>query len=471
MAMATNKKTAQLEIPVPRVHHYAFAFRFVPQLAFNDPHTALLLGLDMPKGVINNYWKQCGDSLSTKDRVEPKGLMSELITFTNHAVILITMPKPMELGEAYYVAIACPSDWIDDKEAYHNKNPDLRCFVLSKSEVALSKSENAVTLREVTVTVNSALEYGVSTERKAFLVKLETHLGDKIKVQPDQKEGQRKEKRSPPNSPRIDPTARYYVTHEGELRGPFDLSLIEAMVLANQFPAQIPVCKEGEETWGRLPQQSSANRSSSSTPSDEMSGETIGLIIAGGIVALIFLIILVRDISKNGTNHSVSTIITPTTTPDYVAPSIPPAPPDNSLPTTAPSIPVDSSAESSSPLRPFPPASPPEQTDTTIVRDVDGQKYSILTSEYDKIVAEQQRLDRESKRLDVLQKELSEYSDEIEQQRSSLDNTDASAVDSFNQAVARYNGKKDFLQMQMKIYNQNVETSNGALKRLGTPVQ
>jgi hypothetical protein len=470
MAMATNKKTAKLEIPIPRVHHYAFAFRFVPQLAFNDPHTALLLGLDMPKGVINNYWKQCGDALSPNDRVEPKGLKSELITFNKYALILITMPKPMELGEAYYVAIACPADWIDDKEAYHNKKPDLRCFVLSKSEVALSKSENAGTLREVTVTVNGALEYGVSIERKAFLSKLGTHLGDTLKSQPSQKEERLKAQTSATKGMMDEPAVRYYVTHEGELRGPFDLSLIEAMILANQYPVHIPVCKEGEETWERLPQRSSVNRSPSGTASDEISGETIALIIAGGIVALIFLIILVRDISKSGTGNFVSTGITPTAASAYATPSAPAAPPDSSLPTTAPSIPVDSSSDSSSPLRPLPPASPPENSDTEIVRDVDGQKYRISISEYDKIVAEQQRLDGESKKLDVQQKALNALSDEIEQERSSLDNTDTSAVDAFNQEVARYNGKKDFLQMQMNIYNQNVETSNSALKRLGTPV-
>jgi hypothetical protein len=161
MAMAAEKKTKRIEVPEPRPHHYAFAFRFIPQLAFNDPHAALMLGLDMPAGIVKTYWNQCGESFAKAAQVSPDGLKSELVTFNQNVVILVTLPKPQVLGEAFYVAIACPSDWIEDNDTFKGKKPTLRCLVLSKSDKALSKTDNAGTLREVTLSMNGALEYAV----------------------------------------------------------------------------------------------------------------------------------------------------------------------------------------------------------------------------------------------------------------------------------------------------------------------
>jgi hypothetical protein len=44
-------------------------------------------------------------------------------------------------------------------------------------------------------------------------------------------------------------TSLYYVNHEGKRCGPFELRMIEAMVLAGLFPASKPIRKDKTEEW------------------------------------------------------------------------------------------------------------------------------------------------------------------------------------------------------------------------------
>ncbi len=458
--MAAEKKTKRIEVPEPRPHHYAFAFRFIPQIAFNDPHAALMLGLDMPAGIVKTYWNQCGENFAKAGQVSPDGLKSELVTFHKNVVALVTLPKPQVIGEAFYVAIACPSDWIEDNETFKGKKPTLRCFVLSKSDKALSKTDNAGTLREVTLSTNGALEYAVPIEKTAFLATIGEQISDKPKsappLQPKSPTGPASKNTAPEGN-------RYYVTLVGNLRGPFELSFIQAMVLAGHFPSQIPICPEGGQTWEKLPANSLASKRGSND--SELGGDTIALMIVGGLFVLIFLIVLLRDL--NGTRSSFTSetndgeatstaAIQPTSSSD-IAPSASPQP--------------DSSSQTTSPLRPLPPASDTPAPDTTIVTDTDGRKYRVATIDYYKMVAEQGRLARESKNIDDEKRQLDALGSEIESERASLDNTDTAAVDSFNQKVNNYNTSKSNLQTEINTYNQDVDDSNSALSKTGTPVQ
>jgi hypothetical protein len=165
----------------PRLHHYNFAYRAVPGVAFSDPHVPLGLGQDMPKGALKKFWAQVGERLPSDQRLSDRGLSATGGEFgPHHSIVLITMPEPLIDTEAYFVAIVYPRAWFTNHTAYENSKPELQCFILAKSQVPGAGGRSGGTLRVVNPDWHGAINHGIPPSERSFLDAVESALARPI---------------------------------------------------------------------------------------------------------------------------------------------------------------------------------------------------------------------------------------------------------------------------------------------------
>lgn len=152
-------------LPMPRKHHYMFAYAVVPGFAFSDPRSAL--GLAVKSGrmdVLGELWSNTLKQCSAREREQPTG---EITNLDQHALLLVTMPCPIKITEAYFIGIVYPQRWLNDQGAFHSSDPKLRVFVLAMSSA--TEVPDTGTLREIVdVNKHHAVSYGVHADRVTF---------------------------------------------------------------------------------------------------------------------------------------------------------------------------------------------------------------------------------------------------------------------------------------------------------------
>ena len=108
-------------------------------------------------------------------------------------------------------------------------------------------------------------------------------------------------------------TLRYFVSHNSELKGPFDLDMIEAFILSGHYPRGVRICAVGSKEWrSYLPpiptSPAPASGQSGQSPVVKAAGGTLKWIfIVGGVFALVGLVVVL-----NGTTSGTSTGSSPT---------------------------------------------------------------------------------------------------------------------------------------------------------------
>jgi hypothetical protein len=160
----------------PRMHHYNFAYKALPGLAFADAHVPLGFGHDTPKDSLVDFWKYVGTKLPENERVSDFGLFASDTHFgPDHVILLVTMPIPLRDTEAYFVAVIYPKSWLNNP-AQENENPDLNYFILAKSEVPSSQGESGGTLRMLTKNGHGAVKFGVPIDADSFIKEIRNAL-------------------------------------------------------------------------------------------------------------------------------------------------------------------------------------------------------------------------------------------------------------------------------------------------------
>jgi len=158
----------------PRKHHYDFAYKALPGLAFSDPHVPLGFGNNSPKGCLAKFWACVGEKLPEDERLSDSGLLGTGTPFGPHyAIVLIDMPKPLREAEAYFVAIVYPKSWFNDSNAYKNSQPELRYFILEKCSMA---GIGGGTLRALNRKGHGAIKYGIPVSAESFLKEIQNVL-------------------------------------------------------------------------------------------------------------------------------------------------------------------------------------------------------------------------------------------------------------------------------------------------------
>jgi CheY-like chemotaxis protein len=177
----TKNNSSQVESKPPRLHHYQFAYRALPGLAFADPYVPLGFGHDTPKGSLVKFWKQVGTHFPENERFGNSGLIASDSPFgPDYVIVLVTMPTPLRVSEAYYVAIIYPRSWFESP-AYENTRPDLQVFILAMSNVTNAGEVSSGTLRALTKTGHGALKFGVPATVEAFLKEIQIALQNPYK--------------------------------------------------------------------------------------------------------------------------------------------------------------------------------------------------------------------------------------------------------------------------------------------------
>jgi TPR repeat protein len=165
----------------PRLHHYQFAYRALPGLAFADAFVPLGFGHDTPKGSLVKFWKHVGSQFAENERVSDASLLAHDAPFgTDYVILLITMPAPLRATEAYFVAIIYPKSWFNDADQ-ENKEPDLRYFILEKSDVPGAGGISGGTLRILTKTGHGAVKFGIPVSADVFLKEIHIALLNPLK--------------------------------------------------------------------------------------------------------------------------------------------------------------------------------------------------------------------------------------------------------------------------------------------------
>lgn len=103
----------------PRDHHYFYAHRVLPTLAFRDTIQTLDIlrsenGLDFLTGL----WHDMGRQLRARDRLPPDGLQLEMRRDGKYLYALVTLPPPLYSPEAYMVALQFESELLAPRLRY-----------------------------------------------------------------------------------------------------------------------------------------------------------------------------------------------------------------------------------------------------------------------------------------------------------------------------------------------------------------
>ena len=90
-----------------RPHHYLFAHRALPSLFFGDPARFMWACLDAGLPFLEEFWVHVAQSVEEDQRLEPDGLaLTVRDPGEEVAVVLVTMPEPRAVPEAWFVAVA-----------------------------------------------------------------------------------------------------------------------------------------------------------------------------------------------------------------------------------------------------------------------------------------------------------------------------------------------------------------------------
>ena len=116
----------------PRQHHYQFAHRALPQFGLAGVAQTLdILKTPMGGPFLIDIWDKVGQDLPKQERLPPSGLAcSSHQTADGRSVIVVALPPPEEMTEAWFVAfLRVP----EERRLMIFKSPaTLRCFTLEK---------------------------------------------------------------------------------------------------------------------------------------------------------------------------------------------------------------------------------------------------------------------------------------------------------------------------------------------------
>lgn len=269
--------------------------------------------------------------------------------------------------------------------------------------------------------------------------------------------------------PRIQRKPKFLVTHQGDTQGPFETEFIEAMVMAQVYPAAVLVQKEGSTEWlpfsslgvlGPSPEQQGQTTQNSCLPSHTNTGaskhkKTKPETVVAWVVAIFAVLVILWIVGMVTSSKPHPIQRDPIS--QYQAPSSPP-----------PSNPRTTTPSSRSGYAP-PVVNRPAES-TQIYRDASGRTYSVPNSAYYRLVSLQSALSLKKTSLDLEESRLESLSKKIDSERAYLDQTSQYAVDAFNRKVNQINSLNSKVQSMVDDYNRDVDAFNTELERVGTPI-
>jgi hypothetical protein len=236
--------------------------------------------------------------------------------------------------------------------------------------------------------------------------------------------------------------------------------MIEAMVLAGQFSANLSVCKEGADDWISLDSliqpplftNEITERSKEKNGTDSPDNGPL-IIVACVVATLIVCGIAIGVSSKPSQSKSYSsekTSYKPPTS-NYIPPKTTYLPAGDTPKTEYKSL--NSSA------------------DSLVYNDAQGRTYRVPNASYQRLNAKKAQLESRHRSIKVAQAELDSMSEELNRLTDTIDRTSKYQIDSFNDKVRSYNTKNSQIQIQRDYFNAAVRDFNADLERVGTLIR
>ncbi len=91
-----------------REHHYLFAHRVLPHLAWDNPEGFFVTAFtDESSEHLHQWWNTLGDQLDPENRMGTDGLSWSAFPYDEHLVVTCRFPPPEAMTEAYFATIIC----------------------------------------------------------------------------------------------------------------------------------------------------------------------------------------------------------------------------------------------------------------------------------------------------------------------------------------------------------------------------
>jgi hypothetical protein len=246
-------------------------------------------------------------------------------------------------------------------------------------------------------------------------------------------------------------TGKFFVSFNGEVKGPFDLELIDAFILSGHYPEVVQIRGVDSDEWkphSVIETTTPAPVTKQSPPRPEKNANifTDWRLILGGVVVAFFVFKGMSSGESKPTSRYSSN--TPR--------------PYQSTPSTA--LPSTGSSQSKSRYV-APPATPAD----TLYKGADGRTYRVPHSEYPRLSRMKSALTEQKTSLDQFESQANALEAQITRDKELLDRTNQSQIDSYNQKIDRYNRTSEQLKSHIDSFNSGVNAFNAELKRVGTP--
>ncbi len=168
-------------LPQPRGQHYEFAHVAMSEAVRSDPEGVVATVRESgAEGLVTEVWKRCRQKFpSSEDRADIEGLAAAVVELPcGKNCVLVTLPPPERLGEAYMVAaVVMPAERI---LGLFKKAPAVRYFTL---EVSFDSGQNkTIALCEWVFPkgggkIHNKLSTGGAVEQAAFLAAVDEQVG------------------------------------------------------------------------------------------------------------------------------------------------------------------------------------------------------------------------------------------------------------------------------------------------------
>ena len=270
----------------------------------------------------------------------------------------------------------------------------------------------------------------------------------------------------------------YLVNHCGDTRGPFNLEMIEAMIMARLFPSNVPICKRGSKKWITA----GSARGGSAPIKKSLAGKKkpVGtnlqntLVVGGGVTAMIAVFVVFFEITRQrGDGATEQRRSSPSGWEDGQSKEYSPRKTDTDSRSTESNLSTVYNPPSLPKSKPPTKISRPAVTaeGTRIYRDSQGRTYRVPNSAYFRLLTMKSSLDTENADIEQAKAVLTEMSADIDRERIYLDRTSQYQVDAFNRKVNHLNSTSNNLQAKVRAYNLEVDRFNAELERVGTPIR
>lgn len=278
---------------------------------------------------------------------------------------------------------------------------------------------------------------------------------------------------------------RYFASHDGDVKGPFDLDMIEAFILSGHYPHDLQICAEGSKEWTghafgiKVPSSPSSGPPAQPVGSKPSGGIPKWVLWGGGIFGVFILMkMLIEMFIGESTSSPRSSSYTPSA-PAYTTTSTaksaaarsaanPPSAAIEDKPPFDPTKPFES--VSLSKTNKFTSGSAPTPDDV-VYKDLQGRSFRVSNSDYVRLSKQRDALTAEDSIISADQSKIDAYRNSLERERSYLNRTNGAEIDNFNTKIDRLNSANTELKRRWDAYNRRVDAFNSELSRVGTPIR